>query len=84
MTVLLAALLMAAAALYLGGVQAPTLAINVPLNNTLQRLEPASIDAAAEREARAAYEPRWHWWNVLRTICATAASTALLYLLVRL
>jgi uncharacterized membrane protein len=76
--------LIAAAILYLAGVQAPTIAINLPLNNALQRLEPATMDAEATRRARAAFEPRWNRSNVLRTICATAASALLLWLLLRL
>jgi uncharacterized membrane protein len=77
-------MLIAAACLYLVGVQAPTIAVNVPLNNALQRLDPAAMDETATRRARDAFEPRWNRWNALRTVCAVAASALLLSLLLRL
>src|SRR5262245_51305022 len=63
--------LVAAALLYVLGVQAPTFRINVPLNNGLQKLDPGAMDAPDRRRARELFEPRWNQWNVLRTACAT-------------
>jgi len=74
-------LLLAAAALYLGGVQLPTITINVPLNNRVQKLKMDELDSAALQEARAEFEPRWNRWNRIRTglACASVAlMTALL------
>ena len=69
---------------YLFGVQLPTVAINVPLNNTLQALDIAVTDAHQQRVARQDFEPRWNRWNVVRTIIASLVSAGLLVLLVRL
>jgi uncharacterized membrane protein len=77
-------LVIAAALLYLAGVQLPTMVINVPLNNRLQALDPATLDAASARQARQAFESRWNRSNVARTLCATAASALLALLLLRL
>ena len=77
-------LVIVAALLYLGGVQLPTMAINVPLNNRLQPLDLAAMDQASLRQARQAFEPRWNRSNAIRTLCAILASIALALLLLRL
>lgn len=78
-------LLAAAAALvYLVGVQVPTAAVNIPLNNELQRLDPAVMDGTARRRARDRFEARWNRSNRFRSVCAGAASILLLLLLIRL
>lgn len=77
-------LLISAALTYLLGVQLPTLAINVPLNNKLQTLEVAELDEGAQTAARQSFEPRWNLWNSIRTAFACAASALLITLLVRL
>lgn len=74
-------LLLAAAVLYLGGVQAPTAAINVPLNNRLQALAVDGLSAENSAAARAAFERRWNTANRVRT--ALAIVVVLLLLLVR-
>jgi uncharacterized membrane protein len=74
-------LLVLAALLYLFGVQLPTMTINIPLNNRLQRLDPDTMDATARSRARADFEPRWNRWNVFRTACASL--TVILLLLLR-
>jgi uncharacterized membrane protein len=78
------ALLIAATVVFLGGVQLPTAAINIPMNNALQRLELGSMDAAARTRARADFEARWNRWNVFRTIVAAVATTMLLIVLLRM
>lgn len=74
-------LTLAAAAVYLLGVQLPTIAVNVPLNNRLQAVSVASLSPAESRAARRAFEGRWNRWNALRTLLAVA--TTLLLLLAR-
>lgn len=73
-----------AVALYLLGVQLPTAAVNVPLNNRLQILDLDTMDAPALTEARREFEPRWIRYNTLRTIAAVAVVALLLLLMLRL
>lgn len=75
-------LLLMATLVYVLGVQAPTISVNVPLNNRLQSLEVDSMDDVATEEARAAFEPRWYRWNVIRTVAACATTALLLITLV--
>jgi len=77
-------LLILAATLWIFGVQLPTLAINVPLNNRLQRVDVGQASSAEHKAARAAFEARWNRWNVIRTMLACVATLLLLVLLVRL
>jgi uncharacterized membrane protein len=72
--------LIAATALYLLGVQLPTMAVNVPLNNRLQSLDVDAMNDADLHAARAAFEPRWNRWNRLRTILATVTTGGLMIL----
>jgi uncharacterized membrane protein len=69
---------------YLLGVQVPTVAVNVPLNNHLQAVATESASAAELRSARAAFEPRWNRWNTARTLVAIATALALIALACRL
>ena len=73
--------LVAITLLYLLGVQAPTIAINIPLNNVIQKLDPAAIDAAGARRARAEFDAKWNRSNLVRTICACVVSGSLLLIL---
>jgi uncharacterized membrane protein len=77
-------LVIAAGLLYLAGVQLPTFAINVPLNNRLQSLDLAAMDAASLKQAREAFEPTWNRSNAIRTVCAILTSLVLALLLLRL
>lgn len=77
-------LLLAATLLYLFGVQLPTAAVNVPLNNGLQAVDVSTSDEAQLRAARARFEPRWNRWNVARTVVATLTAAMLMVLLLRL
>ncbi|WP_298721803.1 anthrone oxygenase family protein [uncultured Ferrovibrio sp.] len=65
--------ILAGAALYAVGTFGVTMVFNVPRNNRLARMQPASAEAAA-------YWPRyvaeWTGWNHLHTIAALAASAA--------
>ena len=76
--------LIGAAAVYLLCVQLPTAVVNVPLNNRLQALDLDSLDAAALRAERDAFEGRWVYWNAVRTAFACVSTTALLILLLML
>lgn len=73
-----------AAGVYLVGAQLPTFSVNVPLNNEVQKLAIEELDDEARLSARNKFEARWNRWNVIRTVCATAASAMLLVLLLRL
>jgi uncharacterized membrane protein len=63
-------------------VRLPTFAVNIPLNQ-LQRLDLAALDAAALRQARDRFEPRWNRWNAIRTACACLASVLWVLLVLR-
>ena len=78
------ALMVAALLVYLLGVQLPTVAINIPLNNTVQALDLDGMDQAALESARRAFEPRWTYWNSFRTVFASLASVLLMILLLRI
>lgn len=76
-------LLIVAALVYFLGVQLPTMRINVPLNNELQKLDPAGMSESAAKRAREDFEQRWNRWNIFRTACSVLASISLLILLLR-
>jgi uncharacterized membrane protein len=63
------------------GVQLPTFAINVPLNNRLQALDLDVLDQAALGAAREAFEARWNRWNSIRTVLASLTALMLLIVL---
>ena len=66
------------AALYVAGVQAPTIFVNIPLNNRLQRLRIDEVDSATLHEERLLFERRWNRWNSVRTTLATGTVVLLL------
>jgi uncharacterized membrane protein len=77
-------LLVASAIVYILGVQLPTVAINVPLNNRLQMLDVVNLDEAERQTARNDFEPRWNRWNAIRALLSSLAVALLIILLVRL
>ena len=77
-------LMIFAALVYLLGVQWPTFAINVPLNNKLQTLDVDAVNEATRKEARKDFESRWILWNSTRTAFASLASALLMILLLKL
>ncbi len=77
-------LALAAAAVYVLGVQVPTATINIPLNNAVQAIDPEALDAEGQRRARQDFEARWNRWNAIRTALGTVATVLLLVLLLRL
>ena len=64
-----APLRLSGAALYLVGTFGVTIVFNVPRNNALARLDPASSVSAWRR-----YVQEWTWWNHVRTLAAVAAA----------
>jgi uncharacterized membrane protein len=58
--------------IYVAGMFLCTIVINVPLNNALAAVDPASGAAAAPVWAR--YLKDWTFWNHVRTVSSTASS----------
>jgi uncharacterized membrane protein len=76
-------LLVLAVVAYVLGVQVPTIAIHLPLNNKLQTLD---VDAMSEidiKVARNDFERRWNKSNLVRAAIASCVSVLLLILLFR-
>lgn len=69
---------------YLGGVQLPTITINIPLNNQLQSVNLDAVEEASCMKERQNFELRWNRWNVIRTIFACLVSVLLLTVLLLL
>jgi uncharacterized membrane protein len=76
-------LLAVAGGAYLLGVQIPTIAVNIPLNNALQKVDLEPDDDRGWRSARRAFERPWNRWNALRTFLAVVSAGVLVVLLVR-
>lgn len=76
--------LLVAGAIYVAGVLIPTGAVNVPLNNQLQRLDIDTLDSEQKHSARLAFEPRWNRWNRIRTALACVSAALLTMLLINL
>jgi len=76
-------IMLAAALVYLLGVQLPTVTINIPMNNELQSLDLSTMDETTIGRARRKFEPRWNRWNAIRAACSSCASILLLLLLLR-
>ena len=73
--------LLLATGVYIGGVQLPTITINVPLNNEIQTLDASSADNITQKQIRKDFESRWTFWNSFRTIIAILVSVTLMLLL---
>ena len=71
-------------AVFLLGVQLPTVTINIPLNNRLQSLDLDAMEESELHEARKEFESRWNLWNSIRTGVATVATAGLIILALRL
>lgn len=77
-------LMIAAVTLYILGVQAPTVGINVPLNNEIQTVETMEVGATELQEARARFENRWNGSNQFRAFVSIVVTTLLIVLLLLL
>lgn len=71
-------LIVVAAVVYVLGMQFPTVAINVPLNNRVQTLDLDTLDETSAATERQNFEERWNRWNIIRTAFASVASILLL------
>jgi len=60
----------AAGILYLLGMTIVTMVFNVPLNDALAAVAPASAEGVASRTR---YLTEWTWWNHVRTVACTAS-----------
>ena len=76
-------LLLVATCMYLFAVQAPTITINIPLNNKLQKLDVEAMNERDQEIARAEFEPRWNRWNAIRTLFASLVSALMIILLLQ-
>ena len=65
-----AAMWLAGGVLNIVGMFVVTIVFNVPLNNALAAVQPASSDAGT---LWARYLTDWTWWNHVRTIASTLA-----------
>jgi uncharacterized membrane protein len=72
------------AVVYLIGVQFPTIAINVPLNNKLQALDVNTMNESEQKSSRTDFEPRWNRWNTIRMVLSCLTSALLIIQLFRL
>lgn len=61
--------------LFLVGAFVVTMAMNVPLNEALDTVDPTALDAPAEWER---FQGRWVAWNNVRTVASTAAAVVLI------
>ncbi len=77
-------LIIAASAIYLFGVQLPTVSIHIPLNNQLQTQDLDRMSESELHEVRTAFEPQWIRWNTIRTIFAVFSALVLIILILRL
>ena len=71
-------------AIYILGVQLPTIIINIPLNTLLQSLDLESLNETQLAEARMDFERRWNSWNLFRTVVATVVASGLIILAFRI
>ncbi|MCR9211218.1 anthrone oxygenase family protein [Rhodopirellula europaea] len=78
------AILIAAAVVYLLGVQLPTVRINIPLNNKIQAIDVEQKDDQELLAARGEFEDKWNRWNVFRTVISIAIALSLHVLLLRI
>ena len=76
-------LLLGAAGVYLLGVQLPTFAFNLPLNNELKSLVVSDMEPSARESLRDAFEARWVVSNTARTLLACVVVVLLLVVLQR-
>lgn len=77
-------LIVVAALVYVLGVQVPTAIVNIPLNNSLQAVDVATLSGADQARVRGEFESRWNQWNAIRTVFATLVAVLLIVLLRRL
>ena len=67
--------LLAGSLLYLIGTVLVTMVFNVPMNNALENVDPASNDVASQWDS---YLTRWTAWNHVRTAAALLGAASLM------
>ena len=72
--------LLVATVLYIIGVQAPTIVINVPRNNAIQTVNVDTSDSKALKQARIDFENGWNRSNQFRTVISITVTVILLSL----
>ena len=65
-------------AAYLLGVQGITLAIHIPLNNHIQKLNIEELDDKTLADERLKFETKWNFFNIIRTGIAISVSLLML------
>ena len=68
-------------AAYLLGVQGMTVAIHIPLNNHIQKLNIEELNDKTLAYERKNFEAKWNFFNKIRTFVAISASSLLLIVL---
>jgi uncharacterized membrane protein len=68
-------------AAYLLGVQGITVAIHIPLNNHIQKLNIEELNDKTLAYERKNFEAKWNFFNKIRTFVAISASSVLLIVL---
>lgn len=66
---------------YLLGVQLPTIAFNIPLNNTIQAIKIDKLNELELTNSRVNFEAKWNRWNRIRTANGIITVTVFLWLL---
>ena len=65
---------------YLLGVQLPTIAFNIPLNNTIQAIKIDKLNELELTNSRVNFEAKWNRWNRIRTANGIITVTVFLWL----
>jgi len=73
--------LLAATVLYIIGVQAPTIVLNVPRNDVIQTVKVDTANATALQHARAEFEDVWNRSNQFRAVMSIIVTVILLSLI---
>lgn len=68
--------------IFLLGVQLPTIVINIPLNNHIQKLNIESMSDDSLQTERLNFENKWNRSNVVRSIFSVVTSILLILLLI--
>ena len=68
-------------AAYLVGVQGITVAIHIPLNNHIQKLNIEELNDKTLADERLKFETKWNFFNYIRTSIAISVSVLLLIIL---
>ena len=67
---------------YLLGVQGITIAVHLPLNNKIQKIEVNNIADSLLAEERSKFETKWNYYNNIRTIISISVNFLLVLLLI--